>query len=145
MRFFSRDVKEALGLGRSVPKTGAGNAPSWWNKISSKPLSAVTIKSTDGQEVTVLFHEMVDSITTNWSRDILARPDFALHLAGAQIIPSLTSTTYGISPDGVVGKAIGFITGSGYATGLLPINALHPQNYARRFWPFQGSEGTIWG
>ena len=137
------DVKEVLEMSRSLPKTGAGNAPSWWNKISSKPLSAVTIKSTDGQDLTALLHEMVDSITTNWSKDILARPDFALYSAGAQIIPSLTSTTYGISPDGVVGKAIGFITGSGYATGLSPINALHPQNYAGRCWPFQGSEGQL--
>ena len=137
------DVKEALEIGRSVSKAGAGNAPSWWNKISGKPLSAVTIKSTDGQDVTALIHEMVDSITSNWSKDILARPDFALHSAGAQIIPSLTSTTYSISPDGVVGKAIGFVTGSGYAIGLSPINALHPQNYAGRCWPFEGSEGQL--
>lgn len=137
------DVKEALELGRSVSKTGVGNAPSWWNKISGKPLSAVTIKSTDGQDVTTLIHDIVDSFTSNWSKDILARPDFALHSAGAQVIPSLTSATYGISPDGVVGKAVGFVTGSGYATGLSPINALHPQNYAGRCWPFQGSEGQL--
>ena len=137
------DVKEALEQGRSVPKIGTGNAPSWWNKISGKSSSAVTIKSTDGQDVTALIHQMVDSITSNWSKDILARPDFALHSAGAQVIPSLTSATYGISPEGVVGKAIGFVTGSGYATGLSPINALHPQNYAGRCWPFHGSEGQL--
>jgi SUN domain-containing protein 1/2 len=132
------DAKEALELGKSVSKTGAGSAPAWWNKITSKPLSTMTIKSTDGQDVTALIHQMVDSITSNWSKDVLARPDFALHSAGAQIIPSLTSATYGISPEGVVGKAVGFVTGSGYASGLSPINALHPQNYAGRCWPFRG-------
>ena len=137
------DVKEALELGKSVSKAGVGNAPAWWNKITSKPLSAVTIKSTDGQDVTALIHEMVDSITSNWSKDVLARPDFALHSAGAQIIPSLTSATYSISPEGVVGKAVGFVTGSGYASGLSPINALHPYNYAGRCWPFTGSEGQL--
>lgn len=137
------DTKEALELGKSVSKAGTGNAPSWWNKISGKPLSAVTIKSTDGQDVTALIHEIVDSFTSNWSKDTLARPDFALHSAGAQIVPSLTSATYSISPEGVVGKAIGFVTGSGYATGLSPINALHPHNHAGRCWPFQGTEGRL--
>ena len=137
------DVKEALELGKSVSKTSAGNAPAWWNKISNKPLSAVTIKSTDGQDVTTLIHQMVDSITSTWSKDVLARPDFALHSAGAQIVPSLTSATYSISPEGVVGKAVGYFTGSGYASGLSPINALHPYNYAGRCWPFKGSEGQL--
>lgn len=137
------DVKEALELGKSVSKAGTGNAPAWWNKIVNKPLSTVTIKSTDGQDVTALIHQMVDSITSNWSKDVLARPDFALHSAGAQVIPSLTSTTYSISPEGVVGKAVGLVTGSGYASGLSPINALHPYNYAGRCWPFQGSEGQL--
>ena len=137
------DVKEALELGKSVSKAGTGNAPAWWNKVASKPLSTLTIKSTDGQDVTALIHQMVDSVTSNWSKDVLARPDFALHSAGAQIIPSLTSTTYSISPEGVVGKAFGFVTGSGYASGLSPINALHPYNYAGRCWPFKGSEGQL--
>jgi SUN domain-containing protein 1/2 len=137
------DVKEALELGKSIPKTGAGNAPAWWNKITGKPLSEVTIKSTDGQDVTALIRQMVDSATSNWSKDVLARPDFALHSTGAQIIPSLTSATYSISPEGAFGKAVGFVTGSGHATGLSPINALHPQNYAGRCWPFKGSEGQL--
>ena len=137
------DVKESLELGKSASKAGAGHAPAWWNKISGKTSSTVTLKSTDGQDVTELIHEMVDSITSNWSKDILGRPDFALHSAGAQIIPSLTSGTYSISPDGVVGKAVGLVTGSGYATGLSPINALHPHNYAGHCWPFQGSEGQL--
>ena len=137
------DVKEALELGKSVSKTDAGNTPAWWNKISSKPLSTVTIKSTDGQDVTALIHQMVDSITSKWSKDVLARPDFALHSGGAQVIPALTSATYSISPEGVVGKAVGFVTGSGYASGLSPINALYPHNYAGRCWPFKGSEGQL--
>ena len=137
------DAKEALELGKSVSTAGPGHAPAWWNKITGKPISAVTIKSTDGQDVTALIHQMVESVTSNWSKDILARPDFALHSAGAQIIPSLTSATYSISPNGVVGKAIGFVTGSGYASGLSPINALHPHNYAGRCWPFEGSEGQL--
>ena len=137
------EVKEVLELGKSVSKAGTGNAPAWWNKIMSKPLSTVTIKSTDGQDVTALIHHMVDSITSNWSKDVLARPDFALHSAGAQVIPSLTSATYSISPGGIVGKAVGFVTGSGYASGLSPINALHPYNYAGRCWPFKGSEGQL--
>lgn len=136
-------VKEALELNKPIGKPGAGNAPGWWNKVTGKPSSAVTIKSTDGQDVTALIHDIVDSITSNWSKDNLARPDFALHPAGAQVIPSLTSTTYNISPDTIVGKAVGFVTGIGYATGLSPINALHPQSYAGHCWPFQGSEGQL--
>ena len=137
------DTKEALELGKSISKASAGNAPAWWNKIAGKSLSTVTIKSTDGHDITALIHQMVDSVTSNWSKDVLARPDFALHSAGAHIIPSLTSATYSISPEGVFGKAAGFITGSGYASGLSPINALHPHNYAGRCWPFEGTEGQL--
>ena len=137
------DVKEALELGKSVSKASAGNAPAWWNKITGKSLSTLTIKSTDGQDVTALIHHMVDSVTSTWSKDVLSRPDFALHSAGAQVIPSLTSNTYSISPNGVVGKAVGFVTGKGYASGLSPMNALHPHNYAGRCWPFEGSEGQL--
>lgn len=137
------DVKEALELGKSVGKTSVGNTPGWWNKVTGKPSSAVTIKTTDGQDVTALIHDMVDSITSNWSKDNFARPDFALHPAGAQVIPSLTSTTYSISPGTIFGKAVGLVTGMGYATGLSPVNALHPQSYAGHCWPFQGSEGQL--
>ena len=137
------DAKEALELGKSISTAGPGNAPAWWNKITGKSSSTVTIKSTDGQDVTALIHQMIDSATSNWSKDILARPDFALHSAGAHIIPSLTSATYSISPEGIVSKAVGFVTGSGYASGLSPINALHPHNYAGRCWPFEGSEGQL--
>ena len=68
------DVKESLELGKSASKAGAGHAPTWWNKISGKTSSTVTIKSMGGQDVTGLIHKMVDSVTSNWSKDILGRP-----------------------------------------------------------------------
>ena len=74
---------EALELGKWVSKTSAGNAPVRWSKITGKSLSTVTIKPRDGQDVIALIHQMVDSITSNWSKGTLARPGFPLHSAAA--------------------------------------------------------------
>ena len=82
--------------------------------------------------------------TSDWSKTSDTRPDFALHPAGARVIPFLTSATYTM-PRSIFGKALGFVTGVGYRypTCLPPIAALLPQNHAGHCWPLQGSTGQL--
>ncbi|KAF6744047.1 hypothetical protein DFP72DRAFT_1079098 [Ephemerocybe angulata] len=86
-------VKEALDIGKklatapppappSVPAApAASQGATWWNKIIQ-----LRITTPDGQDVTGLITHLVDSAVslTLTTKDTLAKPDFALHSAGAR-------------------------------------------------------------
>lgn len=130
-------VKEALELGKKV---GGSSSIAWWNKLASGFGSkGLTIKSADGQDVTALIGHLVDSAVSRYSKDTLARPDLALHSAGARVIPSLTSPTFEIRPSSLRG----LLTGNGYAVGRPPVTALHYELHSGHCWPFAGSEGQL--
>lgn len=133
-------VKEALELGK---KAGTGYA--WWNKLASGSASkaGLIIKSPDGQDVSGLIGHLVDSAVSMYSKDTVARPDFALHTNGAWIIPKLTSPTYEIRPTTLPGRIIGSLSGSTYPVGRSPLTALHHELHPGYCWPFPGSEGQL--
>ncbi|KAI0360041.1 hypothetical protein OH77DRAFT_1393956 [Trametes cingulata] len=139
-------VKEALELGKGAAKTGvvSGNVAQWWNKLATGKSTGVTIKSTDGQDVTSLINHLVDAAVLRNSKDTLARVDYALHSAGAHIIPSLTSDTAEVRPSGVFSQITGLLTGgNGFAVGRPPITALHHEIHTGHCWPFPGSQGQL--
>ena len=127
-------VKEALELGKkknTQPVVGEAGKTS------------LTIKSTDGQDVTSVIARLVDSAVSTYNKDTLARPDLALHSGGARIIPSLTSPTFEMHPSTLKGQIVGLLTGNGYAIGRPPITALHHELHNGHCWPFAGSEGQL--
>ncbi|GJE88586.1 hypothetical protein PsYK624_046690 [Phanerochaete sordida] len=137
-------VKEALELGKhSSPGMPSGHILDWWNKLASGKTSAVTIKSSDGKDVTGLISQLVDSAFTKMSKDTIARPDFALYSGGASVIPSLTSDTFEMKPQGVMGSMLSMVTGNGYAVGRPPVTALHHETHNGHCWPFPGTEGQL--
>jgi SUN domain-containing protein 1/2 len=136
-------VKEALELGQRAGKDNVGTGSGWWNMLSSGASKVLTIKSSDGQDVTALIGHLVDSAVSKINKDTLARPDFALHSGGAMIIPSLTSPTFEIRPQSLRGHLVGLLTGNGYAIGRPPITALHHELHNGHCWPFAGSEGQL--
>lgn len=140
-------IKEALELGKNAAKVGAstGTAAAWWNKLASGNAgSALTIKSSDGQDVTSLIHQLVDSSVYRLAKDVVARPDFALYSAGAQVVPGLTTQTYEIPPGGLLTQITGFFTGSGSgAIGRPPVTALHHEINPGHCWPFPGTQGQL--
>lgn len=143
-------VKEALELGRKATSSNTGvvsTGPSaaWWNKLASggAAKSGLTIKSSDGQDVTSLIEHLVDSAVSTHSKDTLARPDFALHSGGARVIPSLTSPTFEIRPTNLRGQLLEFITGNGRAIGRPPVWALHHEQQNGHCWPVAGSTGQL--
>ncbi|EKM58261.1 uncharacterized protein PHACADRAFT_252458 [Phanerochaete carnosa HHB-10118-sp] len=137
-------VKEALELGKhSTPDSPSGNVISWWNKLASGKTSSLTIKSSDGKDVTGLISQLVDSAVSKMSKDTLARPDYALYSSGASIIPSLTSDTFEMKPQGLASSLLGMVTGNGYAVGRPPVTALHHETHNGHCWPFSGTQGQL--
>jgi len=142
---FEGGLREALELGKNSVKTGSGTVTSaaWWNKITSSGKKALNIKASDGQDVTELIGHLVDTAMSRHSKDTIAKADFALHSGGAVVIPSLTSDTHEIRPQGVRQHVIGYLTGHGYALGRPPITALHHETHIGHCWPFKGDQGQL--
>ncbi|KAJ3852030.1 hypothetical protein EV368DRAFT_65237 [Lentinula lateritia] len=158
-------VKEALDLGNNALKTIKSSSQhpdsqsNWWSKISpSSSKSGLTIKSTDGQDVTSLLTHLVSSAVSSavsiHSKDSIARADYALHSGGARVIPSLTSDTFALrAPSTFTSQLLGLIpfSGSGFgfggpgniAVGRPPVWALHPDITNGLCWPFPGSHGQL--
>lgn len=138
-------VKEALDLGKNAIKAGDTNS-GWWNKLSTKKgTQSITIKSTDGQDITSLLTSLITSAISLNSKDTLARPDYALHSGGARVIPSLTSDTYTLRPKNLRSQILSILTGSGsgYAIGRPPVWALHPDLTNGLCWPFKGGGRSV--
>jgi SUN domain-containing protein 1/2 len=138
-------VREALELGRHSAKTGddAPTSVAWWNRITSSDKKALTIKASDGQDVTELIGHLVDTAVSHHSKDTIAKADFALSSGGATVIPSLTSDTLEIVPRGFRQQVIGYLTGNGFAIGRPPITVLHHETHNGHCWPFAGDQGQL--
>lgn len=139
-------VKETLELGKQLVKMGgATSGPTWWNHIGlgSAASAGLTIKSTDGQDVTALLERLVDNAVTHHAKDVLARPDYAAYAGGGRMIPSLTSNTFEIRPKTRIKQAIGLFTGNGYAIGRPPVTALNHDLHTGHCWPFAGTQGQL--
>ena len=143
---FEGNLREALEHGKSsssVKTAGAVTSAAWWHKITSSGKKALSIKASDGQDVTELIGHLVDTAMARHARDTIAKADFALHSGGAVVIPGLTSDTHEIRPHGVQQQVISYLTGHGYAIGRPPITALHHETRVGHCWPFQGAQGQL--
>lgn len=134
------DVTE---LGKSTKTEVPSGAVPAWAKDLAAGKTAVTIKSADGKDVSGLIEKLVESAVVKASRDGIGRPDYAMYSAGGGIIPSLTSPTYEIRPDGFAGRVLGMFTGQGNVIGRPPVTILHHENHDGHCWPFAGSEGQV--
>ncbi|KAK7050918.1 DNA replication factor C complex subunit Rfc1 [Paramarasmius palmivorus] len=135
-------VKEALELGKNAVKSDVGSP--WWNKLPTGK-KGLTIKSSDGQDVTSLIGHLVENAFISLSnKDVISRADFALYSGGARVIPSLTSATYELRPPSLTSQVFGWaLGGSGYAIGRPPVTALHHELHNGHCWPFAGTEGML--
>jgi SUN domain-containing protein 1/2 len=142
-------VKEALELGKkaisTVPTASTALGAAWWNKLAagSGSQAVLKIKSADGQDVSALITQLVDSAVSRINKDGIAKPDFALHSAGARVIPSLTSPAFELRPRGFGNQVLGLFTGKGYFGFRPPITALHHEAHSGHCWPFAGKQGQL--
>ncbi|WWC69391.1 uncharacterized protein I206_103330 [Kwoniella pini CBS 10737] len=110
------------------------------HKTTSAAKSSVTIKSNKGDDITSLFNDLIDMALLKYSKDTIARTDYALFTAGARVIPQLTSDTLVLSTSSKLGK---LIMGSKDVQGRPPATALHPDTSVGSCWPFTGSQGSL--
>ncbi|KAF9223676.1 hypothetical protein BS17DRAFT_111913 [Gyrodon lividus] len=141
-------VKEVIELSKSSAKasTSAPSGPAWWSKLSSvvDTGTGLTIKSSDGTDITGLISHLVDTaVARSTTRDIISRADLALHSTGARPIPHLTSHTLEMRPTTLRGQVIGWMTGHGREMGRSPITALHPDIHSGLCWPMTGNFGQL--
>lgn len=106
----------------------------------AKPSSSVTIRTPKGEDVTSLLQDLIDAALLRYSKDTIARPDYALFTAGARVIPSITSDTLVMRQPGVFGKVF---MGKKPIEGRSPATALHPDISVGSCWPFAGSSGQL--
>jgi CII-binding regulator of phage lambda lysogenization HflD len=90
----------------------------------------------------VLVH-VIDSALSRYSADRVGLPDFALHSAGAQVVPSNTTPTYTRTPGSFGGLILYKTFGLGGIKGKPPSIALNEDNSIGSCWAFSGNEGTL--
>ncbi|KAI9638119.1 UNC-like C-terminal-domain-containing protein [Dioszegia hungarica] len=106
----------------------------------AKKGSAPIIKSPKGDDLTSALQELIDAALLRYSKDTIARPDYALFTAGGRVVPSITSDTLVMSSPGALGRVI---LGRKPVEGLSPAHALMPDNTVGKCWPFKGDQGQL--
>lgn len=102
--------------------------------------STVIIKSSKGEDLTSLLNSLIDTALLKYSKDTIARADYALFTAGARVIPHLTSDTFTLQKASTFGK---LLWASKDIQGRPPATALHPDTSVGSCWPIKGSEGSL--
>ena len=121
----------------ALPRTAPGSSKAPARNGAS---SSVTIKSTKGEDITSLLTDLIDAALLRYSKDTIARPDYALFTAGARVIPSITSDTFVLSMPGWWGRTV---LGRKAVEGRSPATALHPDITVGNCWPFAGGQGQL--
>lgn len=107
--------------------------------VGSKP-SSVVVKNAKGDDLTPMLQQLVDAAIVKYSKDTLAKPDYALFTAGARVIPSITSDTFLLQAAPRLSK---LFLGARDVEGRSPATALHPDNSVGSCWPFRGDHGQL--
>lgn len=133
-------AKHSSGQQASAP--GVGGSPASWTRHTSgdKP---ITIKSADGRNVTAIIGDIIDAALVRYSKDTLARQDFALYTAGARVVAPMTSETYNLRPSNLLRRAVGIMTATSSIVGRPPVTALHPDCSVGMCWAMQGTYGQL--
>ncbi|ORY76188.1 hypothetical protein LY90DRAFT_400730 [Neocallimastix californiae] len=77
-----------------------------------------------------------------YQQDAVGLPDYALESSGARVISKLTTDTYKLQPDGIVGK-ISNILGIAIKPGRPPTEAIQPSIHPGECWAMKGTQGVL--
>ena len=107
--------------------------------VDTLPRKSPVFKS-KGEDVTSLLQDLIDAALLKYSKDTLARPDFALFSAGGRVVPSITSDTLVMRQPSTLGR---LVMGQKPIEGRSPATVLHPDTSVGSCWPFKGSQGQL--
>jgi SUN domain-containing protein 1/2 len=138
LRLLDAEVTNLRQVMEDMSRKAPAPAPPSSGK-SSTP-STVTIKSSKGDDLTSLLQGLIDAALLRYSKDTIARPDYALFSAGGRVVPSITTDTLVMRRSGAFGR---YVLGKKDVEGLPPARALHPDNSVGSCWPFKGNQGQL--
>ncbi|ORX39945.1 UNC-like C-terminal-domain-containing protein [Kockovaella imperatae] len=141
-KLFQRKTAEGVMLSRSdflsVLDTEIANLRHLIDNLPRQKQSV--IQSSRGEDMTSVLQDLIDAALLKYSKDTLARPDFALFSAGGRIVPSITSDTLVMREPSTLGR---WVMGQKAIEGRSPATALHPDTSVGSCWPFKGSQGQL--
>jgi SUN domain-containing protein 1/2 len=145
-KLFARKAKEGVFMSRDeflrLLDTEVTILRSSIDAIPRQPAQSTgspVIKS-NGEDVTSALQDLIDAALLRYSKDTIARPDYALFTAGARVVPSITSDTLLLRN---VAKSRWLLWGEKNVQGRSPATALHPDNSVGSCWPFEGAKGQL--
>jgi hypothetical protein len=93
-----------------------------------------------GEDITSTLSAMIDQALLTYSKDVIARADFALASAGGQIVPSQTTPTLVLDRPRLWRSVL---LGKSKVTGRNALTLLWGENSPGICWPFEGSKGQV--
>lgn len=153
-RLFSQKAREGVFIAKSeflrILESEVSNLRHIIDELPRRPPSAaapqaakstsVTVKAAKGEDITSALQSLIDAALLRYSKDTIAKPDYALFTAGGRVVPSITSDTLVLHQPGALGK---FVLGKKPIEGRAPATALHPDISVGSCWPFKGSRGQL--
>ncbi|KAL7424063.1 hypothetical protein Q5752_001648 [Cryptotrichosporon argae] len=131
---------EVSGLKAEIDALARRPAPVAGHAPVSAGAPGVTIKTAKGEDVTSALQGLIDAALLKYSKDVLARPDYALFTAGARVVPSITSDTLVLRG---AARLPALLWGARRVEGRPPATALHPDTSVGSCWPFAGATGQL--
>jgi SUN domain-containing protein 1/2 len=136
----SIDEVRRLQAARAVAEESANKSKGKGKGAGTGQGTVVQVKNARGEEITSALQQLIDAAILRYSKDVIARPDYALFTAGARIVPAITSDTLVIQPKSSWARTL---WGAKPAEGLPPAVALTPDGNVGKCWPFKGAEGQL--
>lgn len=91
-------------------------------------------------DITASLNSLIDRALLKYSKDVIAKADFALASAGARVVGSQTTPTMLLEKPRLFAN---IVYGARKVEGRGPLIALHTDNNPAMCWPFEGSQGQL--
>ena len=141
--FASLFEENALGLRSAIDDLRALVTSTSSDRSSSKSSAtgqSVTYQLSTSEDITTSLTSLIDAALLRYSKDTLARPDYALYSAGARVVAQITTPTLVLHRPGVISRTL---WGKREIEALSPAHALMPGNVPGQCWSFKGQEGQL--
>lgn len=114
---------------------------------TNQPISSPVIAAGDmNTDIKPVLQRLIDDSLLKYSKDMLAKPDYALASGGAHTVEAQTSKTLVlVRPNNAWPSWLSRRRGTAQleVTGRTPLVILHPATQPGMCWPFQGAQGHV--
>lgn len=137
----AQGLKGAIDELRSLVGAQASSASSSKSKSTSGAgASGATYQLNTSEDITSSLTSLIDAALLRYSKDTIARPDYALYSAGARVLAQITTPTLVLHQPGWLNRAV---FGKKQVEALSPAHALMPGNTPGQCWSFRGEKGQL--